>query len=128
MTAGGTATGSTSGALRPAARVVTVLILVATGAVLAFWVNRAVRTSAQLRPLAGTYHANLEQFRCLTAEVRREVPQGAQVYIGGGYGGQVLSELVVRWVEPAPPGQAAWRLSLEHTGPCAGEQIRASRA
>lgn len=128
MTAGGRATGSASGPSRPAARAATVLILVATGAVLAFWVNRAVRTSAQLRPLARTYHANLEQFRCLTGEVRREVPRGAQVYIGGGYDGQVLSELVVRWVEPAPLARAAWRLSLVHTGPCTGEQIRASRA
>lgn len=128
MTAGGRATGSASGTSRPAARVAAVLVLVATGVVLAFWVNRAVRTSAQLRPLAHTYHANLEQFRCLTAEVRREVPRGAQVFIGGGYDGQVLSELVVSWVEPSPLARAAWRLSLVHAGPCAGEQIRASRA
>ncbi len=126
MTAGGRAGASGRVAFR---LVVVAGIVVASGAVLAVWVARAVRTSTQLGApvLARQYRTNLEQFHCLVAEVHREVPRGSAVYIGGGYDGQVLSELVVRWAEPAPSGRAAWRLALRRTGPCAGEQVRASR-
>lgn len=71
--------------------------------------------------------ANLRQFYCLQDEIRREVPQGAAVALGGGtVNSQALSQLVVLWAEPEPSlRHSGWTLSLVTPGACDGLGVHA---
>jgi hypothetical protein len=89
-------------------------------------------TRTQAAPaLAEQYRINLEQFNCLQAEVRHDLPEHASVRLGtaGTNGTEVeqLSEYVTPWAEPTQSKGAAWRITLA-PGRCQGVGIVATRS
>ncbi len=103
------------------AATVGVLVATSAGAVRTFETLHARRLDAQ-------YRSNLAQFGCLVGQVHRLIPKGATVAVGGGYDGQVLGELLLRWADPTYGPHPQWVLTLDHRGSCAGEQVEAYRA